>query len=100
MSGIDSRSGDSVLSQRSDYHLSMFVAGKICCWADHSPINVSLIMEHCATSTATTHEVDGAETGGLSVSFRLCMAWIEKCQVDLQPWILVSSDDDARPVDV
>jgi hypothetical protein len=98
VSFVDPGALDAQLPQCANDHLGVLVACEVAAGTCNAPIEVSLIVEDCASPRAAPHEVYRANARGLAVFRAVC--GIENAQIDLRPRVLVAPDDDAGPVDV
>lgn len=101
MSLVDSGALDAQLPQGANDHLGVQVACEIAAGTCDAPIKIALIMEDSTSAGASTYKVDRTDARGLAVFGVVGSAGgVEDVQIDLRPRVLVSPDDDARPVHV
>ena len=102
MALVDSGAFDAQPAECAHGHLSVFVAGEVGARAGDTPVNIAFVVEDSAAAGAPSHKVDVANGRRLRVAEAAAVARrdFQDAQIDLQPWVLVAPDDNARPVRV
>jgi hypothetical protein len=94
MTNVHAGSIDAEKSKSANDHFRVGIASKHFRGADDAIIDVSLIVEDGTTAGSPSHQLDV----GLRRARRKLLS--EKSEVSFDPWILISSDDDAGSVGV
>lgn len=93
---IDSRSVHAARSQSSHYHFGVFVTSELRRMADDRPVDVAFIMEDGPATTSTTDKIHSSKPRWFG--FRVVSGFFQQGQIHFKPWILISSNNNTRPV--